>query len=488
MNTLEVEDRIRAATRAAADTVAPDSVPPLRLSSDGPFRSRDGSRSFASVWGRWLAPMAAAAAVVAVAVAMVTVGRTVDHSPGGTEPGPAARPGPVKTGPPISSYVASGVIPRYYVSIETRNNQVFGPSYAVVRTTATGAALARVPLPAGQTVMAVSAAADDRTFMLDTQPWTNPDNNPNYNQSFEARTFRELHLSSSGRILSVSTLSSSVPGGQLMTGFALSPDGSKLAIAVQPDTNKRAPDLTVVKVIALATGAARTWTANGTIGTGPDDARSLSWTGDERTLAFTWAAAGPGIHTGIRLLDLTTGGGSLLADSREAVSLINQASLSVTPLASPSVSALPSLSGQAPATVTISSATPSVPAPTPSPTSARQPAAPECQLDSIITPDGSTIVCGAIAGTGTLLHRGAETGFIEYATATGKVTRVLGYWTFGSVRQLSIDMLWSNPSGSVLIGVIPDNGVGRVGVISGNEFTPLPLPAAARGTFESGTW
>ena len=71
-----------------------------------------------------------------------------------------------------------------------------------------------------------------------------------------------------------------------MTGFALSPDGTKLAIAVQPDTNKRQPDLTEVKVVTLATGATLTWTANGTIGFGPDDARSLSWTANERTLAF----------------------------------------------------------------------------------------------------------------------------------------------------------------------------------------------------------
>jgi hypothetical protein len=77
------------------------------------------------------------------------------------------------------------------------------------------------------------------------------------------------------------------------------------------------------------------------------------------------------------------------------------------------------------------------------------------------------------------------TRFIEYSTGSGKVTRILGYWTFGSVGGLSVDVLWSNPSGSVLIGVIPGgSGNGRVGVISGNEFTPLPASAAP----ESGTW
>ena len=54
MNTLQIEDRIRAATRAAAHTVTPNSIPPLRLPADRLLRARSGS--LASVWGRWLAP------------------------------------------------------------------------------------------------------------------------------------------------------------------------------------------------------------------------------------------------------------------------------------------------------------------------------------------------------------------------------------------------------------------------------------------------
>jgi len=469
MNTLEIEDRLRAATRAAASTVTADSVPPLRLASDRPSRSRGGSRASASVWGRWLAPVAAAAAVVAVAAAMVVVGRTVDHRSGGTGASPSSRPGPVRTGPPISSYVASGRVPRYYVSIESNGNPNFHPSYAVVRATATGARLGLYVPAVGKTVAAVTADAHDRTFVLDEQPWVNP--NSNANQSFEPRTFYLLTLDSGGHIAALNSAPVSVPGGQLMTGFALSPDGKKLAIAVQPDNNKREPDLTEVKVITLATGATRTWTASGTIGFGPDDARSLSWAADERTLAFDWEGNGPGVHTGVWLLDLSAGGGSLLADSREAVTLLNQASLGTTPLPSASV----------PLSV--------------SPTGPAQATPPTCQEDSIITPDGSTIVCGAIAEVdardrlnsgmpAASPQRGAVTEFIEYSAATGKVARILGHWKFGKVGALSVEVLWSDASGSVLIGVIPDSGGGRVGVISGNEFTPLPVSAA----FESGVW
>jgi len=475
MNTLEIEDRVRAATRAAAGTVAPDSVPPLRLPSDRPFRS--GSRSLASVWGRWLAPTAAAAAVVAVAVAMVTAGRIVDHPSGGTGPrASSSRPGPVRTGPPVSSYVASGRVPRYYVSIESHGNPNFNPSYAVVRTTATGTALQTMAPPAGQTVAAVTGAADDRTFVLDTQPFVSA--NSNGNQSSEPRTFLEVRLSPGGDVVSMSRMAVSVPGGQLMTGFALSPDGSRLAVAVQPDNNKRDPDLTEVKVIMLATGVAQTWTANGTIGFGPDDARSLSWADDERTLAFDWEGDGPGIHTGVWLLDVATGGGSLLTDSREAVTLINQA----TPAAPAPAMSAPAMSAPA-------MSAPAAPVPAASPATS-----PTCQEDSIMTPDGSAVVCGAITAINETarfsssvpavsLQRGAETEFIEYSAATGKVARILGYWTFGSVGALSVEVLWSNASGSVLIGVIPDSGDGRVGVISGNEFTPLPAAA-----LQSGTW
>jgi hypothetical protein len=484
MNTLKIEDRVRAATRAAADTVAPDSVPPLRLPSERPFRSRfgsrfrsrfrsrEGSRALARVWGRRLAPLAAAVAVVAVAIATVMVGRTVDHGTGGTAAASASpRPGPVRTGPAVSSYVASGAVPRYYVSIESHGNPNFSPSYAVVRSTATGSAMDTVTPAGGRTVLAVTAAANDQTFILDAAPWVSSSSSAN--QNFEPRSFTKVSLGPDGRVRSLAALPLSVPTGQLMTGFALSPDGTKLAIAVQPDNNKREPNLTEVKVITLATGATMTWTANGTIGFGPDDARSLSWTDNERTLAFDWAANGPGIHTGVWLLNLDTGGGSLLADSREAVTLANQALFGATPLAGNTM----------------------VPVIQPASTSSEQPVMPPtCQEDSIITPDGSAIVCGAITAlnetvkpNGAGLQRGAETEFFEYSAASGRVARVLGHWTFGSVGALSVEVLWSNASGSVLIGVSPDSGGGRVGVISGNEFTPLRATVASAPA-QSGTW
>jgi hypothetical protein len=85
------------------------------------------------------------------------------------------------------------------------------------------------------------------------------------------------------------------------------------------------------------------------------------------------------------------------------------------------------------------------------------------------------------------LTRGAVTEFREYSAATGKITRILGQWRFASVGALSVEVLWSNPSGSVLIGVIPNAAGGRVGVIRGDTFSPLPAQVAGVSAL-TGTW
>lgn len=501
MNTLE--ERVRAATRAAGDTVAPDSVPPLRLPSGDPGRSRGGSRSSASVWARRLAPLGAALAVVAVAIAMVTLGQAVHKSAAPPSPAPTG-PGPVQAGPAAASYAAAGQVPPYYVSIESHGNPNFNPSYAVVRSTATGSALATIAAPGGGTVVTATASADDRTFVLDEQPWVPPQSHAN--QFFEPRTFILFRLDASGQPGMLTRLSMSVPSGALMTGFALSPDASQLAIAVEPNNDKADPGLQQIRVYSLATGAVRTWSADGTIGFGPDDARSLSWADDERTLAFDWAGNGPGVHVGVRLLDTRSGGGDLLANSRQAVSLIDQAPS--TPIPTPGITSLAPSWSASPSPSAGASLAPSTSPALANPTASSGPiASPDaspvghpqsaCQQDSIITLDGTTIICGAIAATdesagptgngGVNLQRGAVTGFFEFSLATGRATRILGYWRFGKVGALSVDVLWSNASGSVLIGVIPDAGGGRVGVISGNEFTPLSISPASASPYLN-TW
>ena len=72
-------------------------------------------------------------------------------------------------------------------------------------------------------------------------------------------------------------------------------------------------------------------------------------------------------------------------------------------------------------------------------------------------------------------------GFAEYSTRTGKLVRILGYWTVKPAGYWFTQVLWSSPSGRVLIAVIPD---GRIGVINGNEFTPLNMPPVSDTVME----
>ena len=96
-----------------------------------------------------------------------------------------------------------------------------------------------------------------------------------------------------------------------------------------------------------------------------------------------------------------------------------------------------------------------------------------------ITPDGSAVICGAQRMI--RLKAGAkpvrEQGFFEFSTRTGRVTGIQGAWEPSSTPYREV--LWSNPSGRVIIGVVDHHGTG---VIRGKEFTPLtglgaPFPA-----------
>jgi hypothetical protein len=248
-----IEDRISAATRAAADTVRPDTIPPLRLPADGQARSRPG-RS----WARLLAPAAAAIAVVVLVVAVVVVSRHMHR---------AATP----ANSPVASYVASGQVPPYFVALAATGAANRSPANAEVHATADGRRLATVnPSAPDGTIGAVTGAADDRTFVLAEQPWAQQGV-----QQYQPRSFYLLRLGSAGQVSSLTKLPISVPADNTLRGLALSPDGRRLAVAVQPGAVAMPCRLTVY---TLGSGAARTWSAPrssaGSIGLAPDDARA----------------------------------------------------------------------------------------------------------------------------------------------------------------------------------------------------------------------
>ena len=105
-----------------------------------------------------LPPLGAAAAIIAIAAAILA---TTTH--------PKAKAN--ATG---LTYSLSGRVPPYYLWISP-GNPGNTPSDVTVRLTTTGAILGTIkPAASNGTIVAVTGAADDRTFVLDEQPFQDP--------------------------------------------------------------------------------------------------------------------------------------------------------------------------------------------------------------------------------------------------------------------------------------------------------------------------
>ena len=418
-------DQVRDAARSAAAVITPDQVPPLRL-DESPAVVRNPARRTGTAW---FVPLAAAAAVVVIVVGSVTAGSWLTRSGSGRS-GSGQSNGAAAARQEAPTGAVTGV-PAYYVTL--------GSTQALVRATATGATLATIP--ARTPFVGVTAAADDRTFVLDAQRqvmgptvlWP------------QQPAFYLLRLTASGAEASFTRLAiSALPQGTAVTGLALSPDGSRLAVEVDKGAFGKA-ELLQIRIFTLATGAIRTWSATGSIdpvdpygftGSGVDGSQTISWTADGRTLAFDWGQGG--VSEGVRLLDTTASGGNLIADSRLAVNLLR---------------GLDPSSSLAKSKDHVS----------------------QCVTDAIITPDGSAIICGYTTGTGLSPNSGeTTTGFIRYSTSTGKIARIFGVVQFRGQAPGDISLYWSDPAGKTLIGgVLTASGL-RVGVITAGKFTPLP--------------
>jgi len=319
----------------------------------------------------------------------------------------------------IASDVASGLVPPYYVAVNDAD--------AVVQATATGRTLATIlPPTAGGKIVGATAAAGDRTFIVgETQ-----------GIGSVADAFYLFRLSSSGRPGALRHLPVSVPGGETMDGFALSPDADKLAVAVLSGPTGQEFG---IEVYTLVTGAVRIWTASSpTPGLILMGESTLSWTQDERTLSFPWGLRrwSPA-SSGTRLLSLDAPGGNLLTASRAAPAGIGHGWV--------------------------------------------------CSGIPVITPDGKTLACGAVSPAKPVANDQVA-GVAEYDAASGKLERVLGQHQSAPAGAL---LWWENTSGSVLIGGIkgPFNSCPMalpptVGVFTGNRFVALPgMPELFFGSF-----
>jgi hypothetical protein len=319
MNT--TEDRARAAMRAIARTV--DDAPPLRL----PRRhsAAPAPRARRLRWRLWIAPLAAAMAVVAIALTLVAV-----RDRPGVRPTPAVTPAP-----------STAVPPRYYVALNQASAGL--PFSLVVGDTITGKKIATVPAPPGGTFAGVSGAADDRTFVVGSEPGSPGDESA----SIEPRTWYLLRIEPGSahparltRLpIPVTTLGTDVEA------IALSPDGSKLAVAVQPGYPTDAVAAPAyLRVYSVATGATlRSWsTGDGNAAFGgptyavPDRNDVLFWRDDGSALSFisSWTVGSRNpdgspvlpssvqarkirVHTTLRVLEAGGAGNDLIADSRD---------------------------------------------------------------------------------------------------------------------------------------------------------------------------
>ena len=390
-------------------------LPPGRVRrARSPGSLRDGSSR-----ARLLAPARAAVAGTAAVLATAALAAC-----GGTQ-GPPAPCGPASPQPPgwtaqpraAASYVSSGLVPPYYVAVSDDGD-------AFVQASATGRTLAVIrPPAAGETIATVTAAPGDRTFIAgETQ-----------GPGSVADAFYLFQLSSSGRPGALSRLPVPVPSGESVTGFALSPDARKLAVAV---ASGPADQESGIEVDTLATGAVRTWTANGPA-VNAEGTNSLAWTQDERTLSFAWGT------TQARLLSLGAPGGNLLTASRAALTGASR--------------------GWA------------------------------CTGTPVITPDGKTLACPAQASPASSVPDEQVAGVAEYAAASGTLERVLGQHHSGPAGPV---LWWENTSGSVLIGAIqgpygtcPTATPLTVGVITGNRLVALPgLPELPDPPIQSLAW
>jgi hypothetical protein len=392
------EERLADALQAVARSVRPETLPPL---DDNPARiARPAARRT-----RWLAPVAAATAVTVIAIVASALFTRTSR----TGTGRAASPPPPYP---------------YYVTIDPNP----GPGHAVVRSTATGAVTATVPTPAQTNPRNVAAAAG-LSFFVTFQPALNAA------KDVAERIYR-FQVTRSGRISGLAP----VPGGTL-TGFASSamavtPDGSRLAVAVTPNPTTCASQLAPSRIFVIntRTGARTVWQGGtATPGTNSFAIDGLSWTADGRELAYLaeW--------TDVQLLGKPSGpmcdsssGGPAQEEVRGLITAGHGGRLNSGPL-------LLRRAG----------------------TNLRELAA------AIITPDGSAITAVVTSYTAPRF----STFVVRISAITGKQLSVL--YRVGLLGPVPVRYISSDPSGRYLLLSVGERNITRNGWIDNGRLLPL---------------
>ena len=217
-------------------------------------------------------------------------------------------------------------MPRYYAALIPQGPQA-SQNPLVVGDTLTGARLATLTPARGNSFTAVTAAADDRTFVVAAQPdYDAPD------KRFPARTWYLLRVAP-GTSSQVRLTRLPIPDlkGDDLLAVALSGSGRQLAVGFIPNyaTSPKSP--VQLRIYSVTTGKLeRAWsTSDQTVFGGPGRASTgsvttaLKWVDDDRALAFPTisTASNPRKHEDVthetmRLLDMSADGSDLIAASR----------------------------------------------------------------------------------------------------------------------------------------------------------------------------
>jgi len=425
---VSVEERLRATTEAVTAAMRP--VRPLDLPPE-PSAARSAARPRrvrpARRWPGWLVPVAAAAAVIAVAATLVAV----RHLSGA---GPVPRVTPAAT----STAALPDGVPRYYVALSRPGTSKGGTPVrnAFLADAGTGQRLATLNPPSDALFTGVAASADDKTFVLDAVAGpglgTSGSSHADTSSVPQSHIFFVLRLTPGAahqvRLTRVPIAASFTHTS--IGGLAVSPDGRTLAIIFQVYLGDATPGPETLRTYSLATGRElRSWTepvpSSQSSGIpGLDSFDRLSWLGDGRTLAFAYSALAA--HPVLRTVRTDGPGTDLIADSR-----------------------------------------PVFPVPA------------DCYLP-LMTADGQAVICG----TETVNH-GCVKGQPEltaYAVATGKLERVLYRYPGGACISSFAQAEWAR-SGTLAIGNIQISrpgvpsapGTSIFGAITPNEFTSLPV-------------
>jgi hypothetical protein len=288
---MSIEDRVRTATRAGASLIS--DVRPLGAPAPVRLRRRPGPAP--RRWVNWGVPLAAAAAVAAIALTLVAV-----RHPGIPSPASSA-----------SGTAAPATVPRYYAYASLGWDAHTGDGYGplVVGDDLTGKVIDTISPPPGLIFTDVEGTSDDRTFVALAAVNTTPGGAP-------PNTWYLLRIApGSAHPYQLTKLPIKLPANTLASAYALSPDGRELAVGSMPSNGSA----TMLGIYSVATGAElRAWTAPGGTMSGIFGG-TLTWLPGGRQLAFT-ARVSTDVpdysYTQLRALDVKGTSANLMADSR----------------------------------------------------------------------------------------------------------------------------------------------------------------------------